>query len=170
MKPSKRMLGDKAYERLRAARRPARARNQAGHSKSLQQETTVQRCHPAAVICTHLRIVFERRWIRCKKFVAFARAGRHKSRCRFRALALGILAFWHSGGCSHVFASRAALCRVILFGRPSHRADNRDKSGPPLFLPAIHDSQSGHPCFSQLKILCRMFSPVIARVRADAQR
>src|SRR5262245_18323530 len=41
VKPSKRMLGDKAYDR-RAARRPARARNQAGHSKSLQQETTVQ--------------------------------------------------------------------------------------------------------------------------------
>jgi hypothetical protein len=33
------MLGDKAYDR---AERPARARNQAGHSKSLQQKTTVQ--------------------------------------------------------------------------------------------------------------------------------
>src|SRR5713101_6103014 len=42
VKPSKRVLGDKAYDRAEPARGAGRARNQAGHSKPLQQETTVQ--------------------------------------------------------------------------------------------------------------------------------
>jgi len=42
VKPSKRVLGDKAYDSAEPARGAGRARNQAGHSKPLQQETTVQ--------------------------------------------------------------------------------------------------------------------------------
>jgi hypothetical protein len=40
-KPSKRMLGDKAYDSVSCAK-TCTSRDQAGHSKSLQQKTTIQ--------------------------------------------------------------------------------------------------------------------------------